>query len=195
MTAGLTGLAAAIGQTNAGFARNEAVNLMTQLAQQRSAALPSLAQAMAAPDAYTWLAAHPDTNPMVQARVLQGATPLEVAQARSFAAESQLRGQQVGLRSNIGNLANAAYGGFAGLAGTGGTPGTAGAVAGRALAPPAAGDTNVDLGSGLAQNPDLMAGMPRDAAGFRQYLGRLQPWQKNLLRQQILAATGQAGVR
>jgi hypothetical protein len=186
--AGLPPAAQALAYINTGFGRQQAVDLMTQLAQQRQAALPNLAAALAAPDTAQWAARNAATaDPYALSRVLTGLSPTSVSEARLRAAqtlqaqaEAALRGQQVTVRTGIGDALGAAYGGFPHLAGTGGTPSTSGQ---RQSQP---GDLDVDVGSGQAQPPDLAAGLPRDAAAQRAYIARLQPWQRNLLRQQLL---------
>jgi hypothetical protein len=90
--AGLPPAATALAYINTGFGRQQAADIMGQLAQQRTAAVPAIAQGMAAPDQAKWAAQYaqsPGANQYALSRVLQGLSPSGVAQMRLQAAEAE----------------------------------------------------------------------------------------------------------
>ena len=54
---------------------NQVPGEVSNIAQQKVAAQPDLASAMAAPDPYQYMAANPGMNPIARAQLLSGATP------------------------------------------------------------------------------------------------------------------------
>lgn len=90
--AGLPPAATALAYINTGFGRQQAANIMGQLEQQRQAALPAIAQGMAAQDPAQWAAQYattPGANQYALSRVLGGLSPTGVAAMRLQAAEAQ----------------------------------------------------------------------------------------------------------
>ncbi len=95
------GIFGALARTMAGGAGGGAQNTLQQIVQQRSAAQPDLARLLAGNDPYGTLAANPDQySPIARAALLNGATPLTVAESRQKAAEAGI--QQLNLRGYQG---------------------------------------------------------------------------------------------
>ncbi len=89
------------------------------------AAMPDLAKLLASPDAFTALAGNTaGTNPVAAARLLAGATPGSVAEARLKAAQATLAGAQANEINNVGQPRTWLGGGAAGAPGGGGGIGT-----------------------------------------------------------------------
>ena len=85
-------LGQAMGQIMGGFQQSRAYGLANQLAQERQAAMPAIAQGMAADDTAKWAAQYagsPGANQYALSRVLQGLSPAGVAQMRLLAAEAE----------------------------------------------------------------------------------------------------------
>jgi hypothetical protein len=98
------GLFGALAKTLAGFSGGNALRQgVQQTTAANQAALPDLAKLLANPDPYTALAGNTaGFDPIAAARLLQGATPEDVAKARLASAQAGLATAQTNEYKNLG---------------------------------------------------------------------------------------------
>lgn len=177
--------------------------LVGDVAQQKVAAQPDLASAMAAPHPYQYMAANPGMNPIARAQLLSGATPEASAQLRKTLADAALLQAQGGLaqwqlqqrqnptvgRSGYNTAPPGAGGGAIDVSAGAGGGGAAPASAPGAVLPPGS------LGSGRYGAPATGGGLgaiPPPGPARMAWLARLTPQQRALLLGRLPAAPGAA---